>query len=83
MSEARRMRRRSISMTPEVGDDIVRLMFISLWPVLTLWFDATMLLLCLSFSSYFDFDFCFVTIGVIYDVVVEKQITILYIPWLK
>ncbi|KAJ6680319.1 MITOGEN ACTIVATED PROTEIN KINASE KINASE KINASE-LIKE PROTEIN-RELATED [Salix purpurea] len=29
-SEARRMRRRSISMTPEIGDDIVRLMFVPL-----------------------------------------------------
>lgn len=30
-SEARRIRRRSISITPEIGDDIVRLMLVSLF----------------------------------------------------
>lgn len=29
MSEPRRIRRRSISITPEIGDDIVRLVFTS------------------------------------------------------
>lgn len=93
-AEARRIRRRSISMTPEIGDDIVRLMLVSLFTVLTLnlylkllccnWFIMSSLLpFPLLILLLFYFSFLFGSIGVNMPICSLNICWLLILDWLR